>query len=357
MFSVFALAGCKEKEPEVTVNKEEEKPIEIPHTQENVFTEEKEEESKPVGNENLLTGEYNLPDHAVGKRPVAVMVSNVEAAMPQYGITPADVFFEMPVEGELTRFMALYSDYSAVPTICSVRSCRDYFPSLSEGFDAFYIHWGMDESIRPHYEAMKLDKFDGTYNDGKLFGRDSERKASGYATEHTGLFKGPELAEAIERAGMRTELLEGKQKPAFQFAEYNTTVTPNGEDCTELVIDFGNTIAEFQYDTEEKVYKKQFNGKDQKDGKTKEQLAFTNVIVLETVITPRPESPGRVDINWRGGENAKGYYVSNGKKQEIRWSKANEDADLLFYDVDGSELVMNRGKSYIAFNYPNQAKY
>ena len=354
MLVMGVLAGCKDKEPEVKEDTKENIVIEMPEQEEK---EVEEEDTKPLGNENLLTGEYTLPDHAIGKRPVAVMVSNVEAAMPQYGITPADIIFEMPVEGNLTRFMALYSDYSTLPTICSVRSCRDYFPSLSEGFDAFYIHWGMDESIRPHYEAMDLDKFDGTYNDGQLFGRDSERKANGYATEHTGLVKGPELSKAIDKAGMRTELLKDKQKPAFQFAKYNTTITPDGVDCTQVAIDFGATTAEFEYDSEEKNYKKQFNGKDQKDGKTKEQLAFTNVFVLETVITPRPESPGRVDVNWEGGKNAKGYYISNGKKQEIRWSKENEDADLRFFDLEGNELGINRGKSYIAFNYPNQATY
>ena len=45
---------------------------------------------------------------------MAVMVNNVEKAMPQYGIGQADIIFEIPVEGDVTRFMALYGDYTKV---------------------------------------------------------------------------------------------------------------------------------------------------------------------------------------------------------------------------------------------------
>ena len=63
-------------------------------------------------NQNLLTGVPDLTDGAIGKRPVAVMVNNVSYAMPQYGVGQADIIFEIPVEGDATRFMALYGDYT-----------------------------------------------------------------------------------------------------------------------------------------------------------------------------------------------------------------------------------------------------
>lgn len=40
---------------------------------------------------NPLTGEYGFNANAVGKRPVAVMVSNIKASLPQYGIDDADI--------------------------------------------------------------------------------------------------------------------------------------------------------------------------------------------------------------------------------------------------------------------------
>ena len=96
---------------------------------------------------NPLTGEYGFNANAVGKRPVAVMVSNIKASLPQYGIDDADIIYELPVEGGITRLMAVYADYTEVPDICSVRSCRYYYPILAYGMDAIYCHWGTDRTI------------------------------------------------------------------------------------------------------------------------------------------------------------------------------------------------------------------
>ena len=121
-------------------------------------------------NQNLLTGWANLSEKAIGKRPVAVMVNNVEPALPQYGISQADIIFELPVEGDLTRLMAMYADYTKVPDVCAIRSCRYYYPAIAKGFDAFYIHWGSDQSIVSYLKSIQPAKYDGLSNDGGLFG-------------------------------------------------------------------------------------------------------------------------------------------------------------------------------------------
>ena len=54
-----------------------------------------------------------------------------------------------------------------------------------------------------------------------------------------------------------------------------------------------------------------------------------------------------------------GYYVSNGGIQKIHWAKEanNEWSRLRFYDENGQEISINRGKTYIAINYANQATF
>ena len=71
---------------------------------------------------NFLTGVEG--DMSPLARPVAVTVNNLEASLPQYGISGADIIMEFPVEGGITRLMALYGNYGSVPEVCSVRSCR-----------------------------------------------------------------------------------------------------------------------------------------------------------------------------------------------------------------------------------------
>lgn len=308
--------------------------------------------------ENLLTGLDTLTEKAVGKRPLAVMINNVKDAMPQYGVAQADVIFEMPVEGDLTRLMALYADYTQIPDICSVRSCRYYYPAIAKGFDAFYVHWGIDPSVKTYVSSLKMDRYDGTANTNGLFGRDTERQKAGYATEHTGYFKGTQFASVAEKNNVRLELNADKKGTAFNFADKGVVTTPTGETCNIVNIKFGAANVKFTYDAEKKLYSKDFNGQPHVDGRTNEQLAFTNVFVLETSISVRDET-GHKKLDWAGSSDAKGYYISDGVVQEIRWSKANgsEDSPLKFYDTNGQELVINRGKSYIAYTYAGRTNW
>ena len=82
---LLGTAGCGKKE---TTSKEEPKETVQEEAQEDksqsVEGAEVKQEEIPA-NQNLLTGLADLSEGAVGKRPVAVMVNNVQKAMPQYG--------------------------------------------------------------------------------------------------------------------------------------------------------------------------------------------------------------------------------------------------------------------------------
>lgn len=304
-------------------------------------------------NINLLTGVPDLTPEAYGKRPVAVMVNNIKKAFPQYGIEAADIIFEIPVEGSATRFMAIYGDYTQIPKICSIRSCRPYFPAFSEGFDAVYVNWGMMDEVRAYTKTLGLTQFDGTYNTGNLFSRDMDRRAAGYSMEHTGVFDGTQVDDVMIAKGLRTDIEEDKRDTAFNFVAYGETVIPTGGACTVANVDFGIAEATLTYNEEDGKYYKAYNGEAQIDGVTGNQLAFTNVLVLEANIKGAANGIHR-DVDWHGGE---GYYISNGAIQKIKWSKADEQSRLTLYDENGKELVMNRGKSYIAVNYIGKAVF
>lgn len=314
--------------------------------------------STEPANVNLLTGLPTLTDGAIGKRPVAVMVNNVDAALPQYGISAADLVFELPVEYDLTRLMAVYGDYTQIPEVCSIRSCRYYYPILAVGFDAIYVNWGMNESVaRPTVNSMDIDQYDGDeYGLGDCFGRDKARYESGYAWEHTGVFHGPNFPSVLEKDKVRTDLKEDKTGTAFNFVEMDKNAVPNGEDAQKVRVDFGANYSVFTYDEENHEYLKNFKDSPHMDGISKEQLKFENVIVLETEIKPYPGDEVIKYVDWEGGENAKGYYISEGKMVPITWSKAGMYDPLKFFDANGNELQLNRGKSYIAFTYAGNCK-
>lgn len=364
LLSLTVFAGCGSKPTEESAASEPEATATAAPTAEaessaaESTAEPTEAPSTEPANVNLLTGLPTLTDGAIGKRPVAVMVNNVDAALPQYGISAADLIFELPVEYDLTRLMAVYGDYTQIPEVCSIRSCRYYYPILAVGFDAIYVNWGMNESVaRPTVNSMDIDQYDGDeYGLGDCFGRDKARYESGYAWEHTGVFHGPNFPSVLEKDKVRTDLKEDKTGTAFNFVEMDKNAAPNGEDAQKVRVDFGANYSVFTYDEENHEYLKNFKDSPHMDGISKEQLKFENVIVLETEIKPYPGDEVIKYVDWEGGENAKGYYISEGKMVPITWSKASMYDPLKFFDANGNELQLNRGKSYIAFTYAGNCK-
>lgn len=359
LLSLTVFAGCGSKPTEESTASEPEATATAAPTAEaeSSAAESTAEPTEPA-NVNLLTGLPTLTDGAIGKRPVAVMVNNVDAALPQYGISAADLIFELPVEYDLTRLMAVYGDYTQIPEVCSIRSCRYYYPILAVGFDAIYVNWGMNESVaRPTVNSMDIDQYDGDeYGLGDCFGRDKARYESGYAWEHTSVFHGPNFPSVLEKDKVRTDLKEDKTGTAFNFVEMDKNAAPNGEDAQKVRVDFGANYSVFTYDEENHEYLKNFKDSPHMDGISKEQLKFENVIVLETEIKPYPGDEVIKYVDWEGGENAKGYYISEGKMVPITWSKAGMYDPLKFFDANGNELQLNRGKSYIAFTYAGNCK-
>ena len=105
---------------------------------------------------SYLTGEY--VDEAIGRRrPVAVMLNNIQAAIPQAGISNAGVIYEAPVEGGITRLMAVMEDYDNLEKIGSMRSCRDYYIFYAAGFNAIYVHYGQSAYALPILELPEVN--------------------------------------------------------------------------------------------------------------------------------------------------------------------------------------------------------
>lgn len=153
LFGLFP-AGCGKKYEEASVttaavsDETEEESSKHEMVLETETETEKEEETEPEERvevdgkiQSYLTGE--MVDVKQGnRRPLAVMMSNDKASLPQYGINRAAVVYEAPVEGDMNRYMALIEDYDDLERIGSVRSCRTYYTYFAREFDAVYAHFG-----------------------------------------------------------------------------------------------------------------------------------------------------------------------------------------------------------------------
>ncbi len=289
---------------------------------------------------NFLTGLEG--DMSPLARPVAVTVNNIEQSLPQYGISGADIITEFPVEGGITRLMALYGDYRSVPEVCSIRSCRYYFPIFARGFDAVYFCYGSNETLAtPTLERLGIDYIDGNQaGDSLVFERDNARLED-YSPEHTVYLKGRNMAEIFERYGFSSERDEALGEAAFKFADERVNFSSL---CTEITAEFSSSYySDFYYDSQIGEYVKSHNGQPHTDRKSGEVLSFTNVLLLEAE-TELYNGTSLVELDWHGG---KGLYATDGTVTEILWKKESAEAPLQLFDAAGNPLEINKGKSYI----------
>ncbi|MBE6563509.1 MAG: DUF3048 domain-containing protein [Ruminococcaceae bacterium] len=317
-----------------------------------------ETQNEPMGETNIEL-EQILPEHLnpltgleaegelEGKRPVSVMLNNIHEALPQVGISGADVLFECLAEGSITRLLGVFADPTDVGVIGSIRSSRPYYLDFAQMFDAVYVHAGGSEDAYSQIASRNIDHIDGVRGGGDslgIFYRDQERLKT-MNLEHTMMTQGENIVYTIENNKYRTELREGFEYP-FEFAAYGESVKVGDDSATHVYIPISSyQLVDYVYDEEAKIYYRyQYNGKKHIDGGNGEQLSFKNVIVLFCETAPY-DTYGRLKVTTTGTGN--GYLISEGKYKAINWSRDDIDGNLTLTDANGERIVVNRGKTFI----------
>lgn len=345
---LLSLGGCgKEEEPEVPVVEPE--PIVEP-----VPEPEPEPEPEPYvpAGTNPLTGLPMEPEYETD-RPVAVMFNNLKAAQPQLGVSQADIIYEVPAEGGITRMLGVYQTLEGVGMLGSIRSTRAYYLELALGHDALLVHAGGSPEAYADIPAWGVDNMDGVNggSDAKIFWRDKERrKTMGY--EHTLVTSGEKIQEYLDADHFRTEHKEGYVYTQV-FAEDGTPM--GGTAAEHVTLRFSNyKTGTFDYDAETKRYMVGQYGKEYIDGNTGEQIGATNVLVLETSISDvSGDTAGRISVKLTG--SGKGTFFCGGKSVPIQWSKADRNSQFVYTLEDGSPLTLGQGTSYVCIISPRRS--
>lgn len=305
-------------------------------------------EDLPPQNLNPLTGLE--ASYAVdGQRPIAVMLNNIYQALPQVGISEADILFECLAEGGITRLMGVFSEYNNLGVIGSVRSSRPYYLDCAQMFDAIYCHAGGSEEAYAQITSRRIDNIDGVRGDPLgVYYRDQERLKT-MSLEHTMMTTGQGIIDTIAHCNFRTELRDGFEYP-FNFPEFNSTADIGTNESLHIYLPISNVqTVDYIYDSETKEYLRyQYNGMKHIDGGTGEQLTFKNVIVLFTDVSGPYDNKGHIKVGTTG--SGTGYLASEGKYKAIKWSREHADGNLTLTDAESGEIiVINCGKTFINF--------
>ena len=285
-------------------------------------------------------------------RPVAIVINNDFRAQPTVGMGAADIIYEVLIEGGVTRFTMLVSDFDSVPVFGSTRSARNYMSDLSQSHDAIFVHAGGTTMAYTELNNRGIDRLDGVnavrgMHFPETFYRDAARRRT-MALEHTMMVSGAGISAGIRRANYRTRH-ESDFIPPFRFhAEFTELPEADTGDNVAhyIAVPFArNTIREFVFNPEDGLYyRRQFSAA-HIDGATGEQLRFENVIVMFAEYTSLGMAAGYLACRLVG--TGSGFYITGGRYTTIRWSKDSRDGPLHFFNWDGSDLYLNPGRTFI----------
>ena len=289
---------------------------------------------------NPLTG-MPMAEDTASYKPVAIMLNNIKAAMPQQGNSQADIIYEVLAE------VGIYHDVSNLDIVGSVRSARLYYWDLALGHDAIFVHAGGSDEFYNYKSSRELSTVDGvkgyySYATTGLFWRDRERiDGKYYAYEHSLITSGEKLTEILGARGEFGTHAEGYTYP-ITFKEDGTP--SNGQNATMIIAPFSNSKATtFRYDRDTGLYYAEQYGGAMIDGNDGSQIAVTNVIILKTKCVTVDDA-GRQSVDLSSGE---GWFACGGRLIPIKWEKSNYDQPLRYYTTDGKALSLGQGKSYV----------
>ncbi len=285
-----------------------------------------------------LTG-MTTDERSACLRPLLFVIGNTESAMPQYGLSKAEVLFEVPMEDGSTRLLAVTTQYLSAEKIGSLRAAAPYYSDIADFFGAVLVHAGNADGSNGQ-EPTGIDVLSAAVQSSGFY------KEALRPNPHN-LFTTPtRLQNILRMAGYRAE--RQNPLPYFRFNSDGNALSLVGTPATHIRIDYSlSHRTEFRYQTATGLYKRYENGMVQSDAEDGAPLTAKNVFILYANSTLTENASGSsltLDIS-----NGSGIYATNGAYIPILWYK-NPDGSLVFIrESDGAILEQNPGTSHIEF--------
>ena len=338
-----SMAACGDKKTDETAADS----TEVAMTEAGTESTEAETESEEVLPEGMYRSELTnelIDESLKNQRPIAVMVDNESIALPHYGLSQADVVYEMmnsTLNGRITRFMVLVKDWENIKQLGSIRSVRPTNILIASEWNAVICHDGGPFYIDEYMADPSVDNFSGTFS----------RVDNGKSREYTEYILPGDFDKNFENSGVSKEYTSYYEGPHYQFASESNPVdlssASDAIDANTVDLPFPHNGSYLEYNADDQLYYYSEYGKAHVDpGNDNKQLCFKNLLIQSCGYTQYDEHGYLIfDCVSQGG----GYYVTNGKAIPVTWKKEKMTSPTRYYDAAGNEIKINTGKTYVGF--------
>ena len=264
---------------------------------------------------------------------VGVMIDNHPDALPESGISQAKIVYEAPVEGGLTRYLAIFDSRQTVAEVGPVRSARAYFLDwLQEYGNGLYMHSGGSPEALSAIKAKNI--FDANeFFLGQYYWRSTERQAP-----HN-LYTSSENWQKI--SGKKDNLFT-----ANKAWKYTGIVGKTIAGKSKITIPFSESYeATWTYDAKALNYWRSINDEKEMDKDGTEVRARNILIQITSVKEINGDDKGRVEIVTVGSGEA--IILKKGAVIYGTWKKKSLGDGTRFYDKNKKEVRLAPGNTWV----------
>lgn len=326
---------------------------------------------------NPITGIEVESEDALPARPVQVSIPNdTYGAVPQSNISYADVIYEFPVEGELTRLQAIF--YSDFPDkVGPLRSVRYYFVDIATEYKAFHVGYGWGKHAHSYMRSNHVPHINGM-DETEMFYRVSDKTAPNNAYIDWSTIEAAEKdmgaldekqkikpwkfrddkwkeeqeAAKAEAQAVIDEKSESTAEEDVAAVEEAQKVLEEPDKATTLSVKSLGCNSRCDYDEESGKYLRYWYGEPFIDKETGEQLQFDNILVQKVHSdimvdeeTGLSDPKGRLTIDMFAGGEA--YLFTQGEVVKGTWDRKNVDSRTVFKDENGKQFRFTPGKTWV----------
>jgi hypothetical protein len=263
------------------------------------------------------------------QRVLIVKIDNLEPARPQTGLSRADVIYLIPVEGGLSRIMAVFSSHFP-PVIGPIRSTReDDIDLLRQYGRPAFAYSGADPRLLPLvHRARIVDLYDGR---ARGYFRDLNRFAPHNLYAHTS-----ELLAQAPGASKARDI-------GFRFGP----PPPGGRRITARSVSFPAAAFRFRWSAARQRWLVWMDGVRATSTEAGQLSPATVVIQYTTVRTSRFHKHRVPSPLAESVGSGPALVLRGGKSWAARWSRPRADGGTTFTAAAGQPMTFARGQVWI----------